>query len=124
MKKFILKFDKILAVFYTLLVGIASLIPPSTIKNVEWMYGWLSDKWIHVIMYTVLGFLWALALRKSKYPFFLPMIIVISFGIIVELFQFQFILGRYFEMFDIIANITGCIIGIGLFYLFINKAKE
>jgi len=43
------------------------------------------------------------------------------YGFLMELLQFTFFTGRYFEVLDIIANIIGSFLGLLVFKVFINK---
>jgi VanZ family protein len=61
-----------------------------------------------------------MSLRKrnveKKYVLFFS----IFFGVLMEIFQLYLFNGRSFELYDILANIIGSIIGVILFQKFIN----
>jgi VanZ family protein len=44
-----------------------------------------------------------------------------AYGVLMEIMQFAFFKGRYFEVLDIIANIIGSFTGLFVFKYFINK---
>ena len=46
---------------------------------------------------------------------------LLTLGIILEIGQFYFLVGRYFEMYDIIANIIGASAGIALQRIVFSK---
>ena len=66
------------------------------------------------------SFLWCMALRKKEINFSNVLFFSISFGILMEICQLYLFNGRSFELYDIIANILGSIIGLILFKKFIN----
>ena len=88
-----------------------------------------TDKIGHAIFYMVLSvlLLWGLERSRNEIPdknsaYFL--IAVSSFyGVLMEIMQYAFYPGRYFEVLDIIANIIGSFTGLYLYnYFFIKKS--
>ncbi len=80
------------------------------------------DKVVHAGAYGLLTILLAWGWRRNHMPgkrlsFFLPLI-AIGFGILVEGLQFGLFPTRHFEIFDILANITGALFGYVAFYFF------
>ncbi len=121
MKKFIVEYDVAITVFLMLGTGILSILPPNMmVQNSLFEIPW-ADKIGHFCMYAILGFFWNVVLRNSKNPRLKAVFFVVAFGIFMELIQFQFILGRYFEIFDIIANITGCIFGTAIYLVVFSE---
>ncbi len=81
-----------------------------------------ADKIVHFIMYF---FLQVLCMRHNgilnlKNKTTLIFGLVIFYGIFLELVQGYFLVDRFFENYDIIANITGAFIGI-VFFNFIKS---
>ncbi len=101
--------------------GILSILPPNIIPQTSWLDIPWADKAGHFSMYALLGFFWNVVLRHSKNSHFKAIFFVVAFGILMELIQFQFISGRYFEIFDIIANITGCIFGTTIYVVVFSQ---
>jgi len=100
---------------WSLVIAVSSLIPIQS-TGPEWIPQ--LDKLIHVISYAILAFLALLALRSKsqKGRFWLVIICVILYGILIECAQAMANTGRYFEYFDIIANIIGSLIGSLIFF--------
>jgi len=73
------------------------------------------DKVGHAGFYAVFAFLWMMASRNHKTSKHYIMILTIGFGILMEIAQYSMRVGRAFEVYDILANVTGCIIGYWLF---------
>lgn len=91
-----------------------------TIFNIEHM-----DKIIHFCLYFALSVtLLASMIRKSKLRNLDQKIIVfvwvVSYGLLMEVFQYYFTQTRSAEILDILANTSGCILAI-LIYPLINK---
>lgn len=84
------------------------------------------DKLGHLVFYGILAFLIAFAFFKSadviKKKLLLKSLILSSFyGICLEIMQYSFFPNRHFEILDIIANISGSLIGILIFkYIFLK----
>lgn len=70
------------------------------------------DKLLHFSCYFVLTLLWSYGLYKiTKRPIQKSLVITIAVGILMEVCQYLFFEGRLFEFLDIIANISGSLIG-------------
>lgn len=91
-------------------------------------WGWIDmispDKWAHAFVYAVLMILLlrinrAKVYSSKKWTNGLLMI-CISLGILMEIVQYLFFPGRYFEILDIIANIIGAFIGMRFFNRFLK----
>ena len=109
---------RLLAIFYTLLIVVLSLIPiPETIPRFKLFE---MDKLIHLILYLTFIMLWGLSLFKSSFSLKLLLSIAILFGLFLEFLQHILPFGRYFEWVDFIANSTGAIIG-AIILLFLKK---
>lgn len=48
-------------------------------------------------------------------------LVVVSFSILMELLQFLKFIKRTAEFFDILANVSGCVAGIFVFYIIFEK---
>ena len=86
------------------------------------------DKLMHWFFYGMLTHLWLVGLKKQYYSVYLKrnavwiiLSSVIVLGIIIEFLQGEFVSGRFFEIWDILANIIGCLMGILLFRIIYGK---
>lgn len=112
---------KTLAVLYLLTIAVISLMPshdlPHFTKNK------IIDKVIHLCMYLGLSFLagwnYDIINRQLKYMFML-LAGVFMYGVIMEILQRTMHNGRDFDFKDMIANLTGTIIGL-LIYRFLDR---
>jgi len=84
-----------------------------------------SDKMIHFILYFILSISLQFSFLRNtlinrKNQILLTLIFVISYGLIIEVFQHYFTNTRSADIFDAFANTIGCISGI-LILPFLNK---
>lgn len=103
------------------MIIVLSLLPKSALhtEKVHLFNG--ADKIVHFLMYFILMSIWFYASKKiqeAKRRRFMIIGIVFSvfLGIILEILQKYLDIGRSFDTFDIVANITGV-----FFVLLINK---
>lgn len=78
------------------------------------------DKLGHVVFYMIFSFLWSMSQRQRNYNKKNVLFFAISFGVLMEICQLYLFNGRSFELYDILANIIGSVIGVILFKKFIN----
>ncbi len=79
----------------------------------EWMIRYHIDKINHMIAYAVLAFL----IMRDRIAVFYVLILCFFFGLGIEFLQGQYFESRHFEILDLFANISGSILGIGLYKL-------
>jgi VanZ family protein len=80
------------------------------------------DKYLHFIMFAVLSFLFLLQKVKRKQKVTIRekiavCLVIVCFGLIVEIIQECFILDRHFDWWDVVANTLGTIAGVLLLLL-------
>ena len=78
------------------------------------------DKIVHMAMHGILGFL----LKRDRLTTKSAFILSFFLGLAIEFCQGYFLPSRYFEIYDLIANIIGYFIGIGLYNLIKSKAYD
>jgi len=101
-----------LAIIWTVLITIASLVSFNSIPKVK-IVG--SDKMIHFLFYLVFVILWGLAKKQiyfnRKYDF-LIVVVAIIYGIIIEVLQSVLTSTRQADFYDVLANAIGAIFGL------------
>lgn len=105
-----------------LVVTLLSLIPSSTLPEKETINIPNLDKIIHFIMYLTLSFSILLNYfykntKISTLTFVLIALFISIYGIIIEIIQEIFIYGRSGNIYDVLANISGCLLAIFIFNL-------
>jgi VanZ family protein len=103
-----------MALLLTAVTITLSVLPADKINHAPLISIPYADKIGHMIAYLSLGFIWLLVLHTQKKKEFKTLLFLFSMGMLIELTQFYFLVGRYFEILDIIANISGAILGIVL----------
>lgn len=106
-----------IAVGYSVFITVLMLLPVSTEKTLHIPF---FDKIIHALIYIVFVLVWYSLFRKFKSKMrgiyiIIPLVLFI-YGIVIEVLQGSFVASRSQDIWDIVANGTGIIIGIVLFY--------
>lgn len=110
----------IFAIIWTALVLYLSLISArSAAKFNVWDFVGV-DKLGHLVFYTIFAFLWCMGLTRGITDKKNILFFSISFGVLMEICQLYLFNGRSFELYDIVANVIGSIIGVILFKNIIN----
>ena len=111
------------AIIWATVILILSGAPSQNLPQINLGSLFEADKIAHFGVYFILSscLLWAFFKQKrwSGQFIFLAILISSSYGILMELAQYLIFPGRYFEFFDIVANIIGSI-GSLIFLKFIN----
>jgi VanZ family protein len=111
------KYSLFFAILWSVIIIILSSIPGESANKIALFSG--ADKIGHFGCYLICFYLWAnyfIASKSKKESITLAMIIAVSLGIAMEIGQFLLFSGRKFEFLDIIANISGSILGILFFW--------
>jgi VanZ family protein len=100
---------------YTLLITIALLSPTSDIPKIDIAF---LDKFIHVIIHWILSFIWLwYGFSTDKYhisskTIFVILTICFAYGLAIEASQQWFTQTRTFDLFDLVANVAGSLLGL------------
>jgi len=110
----------ILAILWTGIILYLSLISAQEAKNFNvWDIVGL-DKLAHLVFYAGMTILWSMALSRKQPEKKIILFFSISFGVLMEICQLYLFNGRSFEIYDIVANVMGSLIGWILFKNLIN----
>lgn len=74
----------------------------------------MADKWAHFLVFGVLYFLWALALSKSAINqlTWRLALVLLFYGIIIEVIQQYWYVSRTGDLMDVVANSIGILLGL------------
>ncbi len=80
------------------------------------------DKIVHYILYLLLSITFYASIYKNttlnkKQQITITFILIVSYGIVMEVLQYYFTSTRNAEMFDVLANTLGCISDIFIFFI-------
>ena len=98
-------------------VLILMCLPGEDIPPTDWLHINFLDKWLHVMVFGLLGFLFCWPFYKSAFSntqrkyYFIKIALAISlWGLTIEFIQKYFIPGRSFDLFDWAADTVGACI--------------
>ena len=109
-----------IAIFFTILVALISLV---SLKDVHLIKTHNSDKYGHFLAYFILSLCWLNVINRRPYKIiinYIIIIILISYGIILEVLQDILTNHRQADLLDIVANSIGVIFAV----LVYNKLKK
>ena len=110
---------------WTAVIVILSLLPKSALQHQHLPLFKGADKIVHFIMYLILMWLWylrSLVTGDKKY-IIAGTIYSIALGVVLEYIQRDYIAGRTFDVYDILANITG-VFAVIIFIILKNLKNE
>jgi len=116
---------KTIAAIYLAIIAVLSLMPGRDLPHFT-VFPEI-DKVVHFSMYFGLSFLacWSFEIRRDRMiPIYLLLTGVFMYGVLMEILQRTMHNGRNFEFMDMVANLTGAIVGILIYRYFDNKRLE
>jgi VanZ family protein len=106
----------IAVILWSTVIAILSLMPSSNVPGISWGSGIPLDKIAHIVLYAIYTFLLGRYLtnqpNKNVSIRLWSLAIPIFYGILMEVLQYYLSPSRFFDMLDIIANISGSIVGL------------
>ena len=110
------------AVSWFIIMSILFFLPGSDLPNAGWLEAIHFDKWVHIGLFAVLIFLWrsSFDLDLDHYNSIL-LLAALVYGLSVEVIQKYWIPNRSFDLFDLLADMTGAIGGLGVWYRVYKK---
>ncbi len=113
-KSWFLRSSLLIAVLLTVTLAILSLVSTSSLPTGQFN---ISDKILHAFAYFVLVWSWLLVFRKkdSFRVKLILFIVLLAFGIILELLQGKMMLHRSADWRDVLANVVGLSTGLATF---------
>ena len=109
------------ALFWLCLITVLLVIPGSKFPKENWLDKIWFDKWVHIGLFAILVFLWCRTVSRIKAFYFIAAAAVF-YGIGMEFVQKYFVSNRGFEILDIVADATGCVLG--MFYSLVQYRKK
>jgi VanZ family protein len=105
------KIYKIIFFLSLVLIMYLSIVPASSIPNIAAL-SFITDKGIHFLIFVYLSYLGLscnFRIQKNEL-----LVSIFSFGLIIEIINFYHPY-RYFEIFDLIANLCGILLAIAIY---------
>lgn len=116
---------KTIASVYLGIIALLSLLPPRDFPRFDPFPNF--DKVVHFSMYFGLAFLacWSFEIQRERMkPIYLLLFGVFMYGVLMEILQRTMHNGRNFEFRDMLANLTGAIVGIIVYRYFDKKRVQ
>jgi VanZ family protein len=113
-----------LSLIYLVCIALLSLLPPNDFPEISLFPG--ADKIAHTCMYLGLTWLacWSMHAEIRRTWYYLIIFFSICWGVIMELFQLFMHIGRSFEIYDIIGNSIGTMLGILIYVLMAQQIRK
>jgi VanZ family protein len=113
----------LIGIIYTLLITTVLLIPSTEIPRIKVSF---IDKIAHVLIHGCLSLIWLWyrfsgdKCHISLKNVFVVLFICFSYGVVIEVAQHLLTLTRSFDIFDIVANGLGSLLGLLSYWIFRN----
>lgn len=109
---------------YILCIATLSLLPPKDLPHVVFFEGF--DKVVHFLMYLPLSVLlcWVIKAEVNYKRMIIVILCAVCWGMLMEYMQKSMHWGRSFSWFDELANFTGAILGILLYWVLTRNVIE
>ena len=106
------------ALSWLVFISILFVLPGSAIPHENWFSKVYLDKWVHVTLFSILVFLWRSAFQLPWRGYNLMLLLLAAgYGIGVEYVQEAWVPNRSFDVYDILADITGSVAGLMIWAL-------
>ena len=104
---------KTVAISWFIIMCILFFLPGSTLPKESWLDTIHFDKWVHIGLFAILVFLWrgAFNWEVNNYNTVL-LFFAFAYGLMIEFIQKNWVPNRSFDLFDVLADMTGGIIGL------------
>jgi VanZ family protein len=106
-----------LAGFYFLFISVLFLLPGSALPKNDWLDKIWFDKWVHIGLFLGLAVTWSWAIEISQHKHLrILFLLLVFYGIMVEIVQHNFVANRSFDVGDWIADMVGGLLGLWFWY--------
>jgi VanZ family protein len=115
--------SRILSIGWFILMCVLFTLPGSAFPNENWLSDIYFDKWVHVGLFAVLVFLWSSFFMVKPSAWWKPLLYALIYGLIIEWIQKEFVPNRSFDIYDVIADTVGSVIGLMVWLRVYKKNK-
>jgi hypothetical protein len=114
---------KPVAIAWFIIMCVLFFLPGSDLPDAGWLDAIHVDKWVHIGLFAVLIFLWrsSFNLDLNHYNWIL-LFCTLLYGLSVEFIQKYWVPNRSFDLFDLLADMTGSVLGL-IVWLRVYKNK-
>ena len=114
---------KKLAIIWSVTITILFCIPGTAFPKQNWLSDLHFDKWVHFGFFAILVFCWRFYFPVTNAYDWLILFFALIYGILVEIIQHHLIKNRAFDVWDVIADMTGAVAGL-LFWWYLYKKDK
>jgi hypothetical protein len=104
---------KPVAIAWFIIMCVLFFLPGSDLPDAGWLDAIHFDKWVHIGLFAVLIFLWksSFNLDLNHYNWVL-LLSAFLYGLSVEFIQKYWVPNRSFDLFDLLADMAGAVLGL------------
>ncbi|MDX1438502.1 MAG: VanZ family protein [Rubricoccaceae bacterium] len=108
----------IIAICWSVFLLAGASVPGDALRNVE---VFTYDKLLHIAGFAVFAYLW---LRCFPGQLLKIGILGAAFGLFIEAYQHVMPIGRFFDLYDALADLAGLALGTGIFLIATNRKRR
>jgi len=115
---------KSLAITWLVIMSILFFLPGSAFPSENWLDWIYLDKWVHIGLFAVLIFLWRSSFDWEVNNYNLLLLFsALLYGLMVEFIQRYWIPNRSFDLYDVLSDMTGSVLGL-LIWLRVHRKNK
>ena len=115
---------KSLAITWLVIMSILFFLPGSAFPSENWLDWIYFDKWVHIGLFAVLIFLWRSSFDWEVNNYNLLLLFsALLYGLMVEFIQRYWIPNRSFDLYDVLSDMTGSVLGL-LIWLRVHRKNK
>jgi hypothetical protein len=112
------------AITWFLIMCILFFLPGSALPQENWLNAVYFDKWVHVGLFAILLFLWRSSFKLDLNNYNLVLLFsALLYGLLVEFIQRNWVPNRSFDLYDVLADMAGSVIGLVVWLRVYKKNK-
>jgi VanZ family protein len=104
--------SKVTAVAWLVFISILFFLPASNLPKSNWLGEIYFDKWVHIGLFAALIFLWCSAFDLVRRYIWILLFSAALYGLGVEIIQGNYMMNRSFDLYDLLADIAGSLLGL------------
>lgn len=115
---------KWVAVSWLIFISILFVLPGSAFPKENFFTKIHFDKWVHIGLFFILVYLWRSAYEgKPMGSIIFILVFSLTYGFAVEFVQENWVPNRSFDLYDVLADMSGAVLGIIIWNLWYKKNK-
>lgn len=115
---------KSLAISWLLIMSVLFVLPGSALPKEHWLDTIHFDKIVHIGLFAVLIFLWKSSFNRNSANYnWMLLLSALLYGLLVEFVQLNWVPNRSFDLYDVVADMSGSVVGL-LVWLGVYKKNK